>query len=100
MNQSGYEYTYGETYRSPVEARRLYNLYKSGKGPRATLNSLHIKKLAIDLNLFKDGNYLRTTEAHKMFGEWWERQHPNCNWGGRYGDGNHYEFLEHPRKVA
>lgn len=98
MHQTGYEFTYGETYRSPQEAERLYKLYKAGRGPRASLNSEHTKKLAIDLNLFKDGKFLKSTEAHKMFGEWWENQHINCRWGGRYGDGNHYEFLEKPRE--
>lgn len=100
MNENGYEFTYGETYRSPEEAARLVKLYKAGKGPKATLNSLHSKKLAIDLNLFKNGKYLSDTESHRMFGEWWERQHINCRWGGRYGDGNHYEFLEKPRTLT
>lgn len=99
MNTNSYEFTLGEVYRSPQEAKRLYDLYKAGKGPRATLNSLHTKKLAIDINLFKNGQYLESTESHKVFGKWWENQHPNCNWGGRYGDGNHYEFLEQPRKI-
>ena len=94
MNENGYEFTYGEAYRSPEEALRLYNLYKAGKGPRATKNSLHTKKLAIDLNLFKDGKFLSSTESHRFFGEWWEKQHPNCRWGGRFNDGNHYEFTE------
>lgn len=84
----GFELTFGEALRSPEEALRLAKL---GKG---ITNSLHILKLAIDLNLFKDGVYLSSTEAHRPLGEWWERQHPLCRWGGRFGDGNHYS-LEH-----
>lgn len=100
IHNAGYEYTYGETYRSAQEAERLYKLYKAGKGTRAALISGHTKKLAVDLNLFKNGRYLSSTEAHKIFGDWWENQHINCEWGGRYGDGNHYEFLESPREKA
>jgi hypothetical protein len=82
----GYEVTFGEAWRSPEEAARLAKL---GKG---LANSLHIDKLAIDLNLFKDGRYLSSTEAHRPIGEWWEKQDPLCRWGGRFGDGNHYSL--------
>lgn len=84
----GFEVTLGEAYRSPEEAARLAQL---GKGIAA---SLHTQKLAIDLNLFKDGRYLSSGESHRPLGEWWERQHPLCRWGGRFNDGNHYS-LEH-----
>lgn len=80
----GYELTFGETYRSPEEAARLATL---GKG---IVNSLHTQRLAIDLNLFKDGVYLSSTESHRPLGEWWEAQHRLCRWGGRFKDGNHY----------
>ena len=82
----GYELTLGEAWRSPEEAARLA---KAGKGIQ---NSLHTLKLAVDLNLFKDGKYLTSTEAHRPLGEWWEQQHELCRWGGRFGDGNHYSL--------
>lgn len=92
----GYEVTIGEVYRSPEEAKRLHDL---GKG---ILNSLHTSKLAIDLNLFKNGVYMKSTEAHQTLGEWWERQSepPDiiCHWGGRFGDGNHYSVGHAGRK--
>lgn len=92
----GFEVTLGEAYRSPEEAVRLEKL---GKGVK---NSLHILRLAIDLNLFLNGTYLRSTEAHKPLGEWWERQStpPDivCHWGGRFGDGNHYSVGHAGRK--
>lgn len=92
----GYEVTFGETYRSPEEAERLSKL---GKGIK---NSLHTIRLAIDLNLFKDGVYLSSTESHRPLGEWWERQSipPDitCHWGGRFGDGNHYSVGHAGRK--
>lgn len=55
-------------------------------------DSLHYDRLAIDLNLFKDGKYLIRTEDHIILGEFWESM--GGSWGGRYEDGNHYS-LEH-----
>ena len=91
----GYELTFGETYRSPEEAARLARL---GLGIK---KSLHTHKLAIDLNLFKNGKYLRNTEDHKPLGEFWESLSTSeytCHWGGRFGDGNHYSIGHNGRK--
>lgn len=91
----GYEITLGEAYRSPEEAERLYKL---GLGKK---NSLHIIKLAIDINLFKDGVYLSSTEAHRELGEFWESlstEQYECCWGGRFSDGNHYSIRHSNRK--
>lgn len=82
----GYEVTLGEAYRSQEEAERLAGL---GKG---VANSIHTKRLAVDLNLFRDGRYLSSTESHRPLGEWWESQ--GGAWGGRFNDGNHYS-IEH-----
>ncbi len=57
-------------------------------------NSFHYKKLAIDLNLFKDGRYLTSTKAHEPLGLFWESLDPECTWGGRWSDGNHYSWGE------
>ncbi|GBU21090.1 hypothetical protein R80B4_00979 [Fibrobacteres bacterium R8-0-B4] len=57
-----------------------------------TEKSCHYVRLAIDLNLFKDGKYLTKTADHKPLGEYWESL--GGSWGGRFGDGNHYS-LEH-----
>lgn len=56
-------------------------------------NSLHYIRCAGDLNLFRDGKYLDKTEDHAELGKFWESLHPRCRWGGRYGDGNHYEMV-------
>ena len=56
-------------------------------------NSNHYKKLAGDINLFKDGEYITTTEGHRESGEMWETRHELCRWGGRFDDGNHYSLL-------
>ena len=59
-------------------------------------NSFHYKRLAIDLNLFINGEYITTTEGHRPLGEYWESLHPKCTWGGRFKrpDGNHYSWGE------
>ncbi len=57
-------------------------------------NSFHYKQLAIDLNLFIDGHYQTTTEAHEPLGAYWRSI--GGSWGGDFprSDGNHYSFGE------
>ena len=57
-------------------------------------NSMHYKRLAIDLNLFKGGEWLSLTEDHKTLGEYWKSLDPMCTWGGDWNDGNHYSYGE------
>lgn len=83
---SGFELTFGEAWRTPEQAKLNA---ANGKG---ISNSLHIDRLAIDFNLFRDGKFLSSTEDHQPLGEWWEKQHPLCRWGGRFKDGNHYSL--------
>jgi hypothetical protein len=54
--------------------------------------SAHYDRLAIDLNLFKDGVWLTKTSDHEFLGEYWESLDPDCEWGGHFADGNHYEM--------
>ena len=86
----GYEVTLGEAYRSPAEAARL------AAAGRGIARSLHTDRLAIDLNLFKNGRYLDSTEDHRPLGEWWESI--GGAWGGRFKDGNHYSLAHEGRK--
>jgi len=89
-HELGFEVTLGDAYRDP----RVHGAMgvKLGYG-RA--NSCHKARLAIDLNLWKFGEYIDTTEAHEPLGLWWESQ--GGSWGGRFSDGNHYSF-EHEGK--
>lgn len=87
--ESGYRVRLGDAFRDP----RVHGEVGEKKG-YGHPKSCHKLKLAIDLNLFKDGKFLGTTEDHRQLGEWWEKQHPLCRWGGRFNDGNHYS-LEH-----
>ena len=78
----GYSLTFGDAY-SKVE----FGVH--------SLNSFHYKRLAIDLNLFIDGEYQTTTKAYKYLGEFWELI--GGTWGGNFPDGqkfdgNHFEY--------
>jgi hypothetical protein len=92
-HELGYEVTLGDTYRDP----RVFGNVGESKGYGASY-SCHKSRLAIDLNLFKDGNFCSEDADHKLLGEWWEQQHPDACWGGRFNDGNHYSFTYDGRK--
>ena len=87
----GYEITFGDAYRDP----RLHGEIGEKKGYGRS-KSNHKQRLAIDLNLFKDGKYLTTTEDHQPLGEKWEAM--GGAWGGRFDDGNHYSLEHHGRR--
>nr|WP_252120567.1 M15 family metallopeptidase [Candidatus Chromulinivorax destructor] len=91
MLEKKYNFTFGETMRTKEQAE-LYA--QQGKGIK---NSLHCKRLAIDINLFNpQGEFLSKSEDHTLFGEYWESLSPFNRWGGRFirVDGNHYERNE------
>lgn len=83
--------TLGEAFRTAEQAQ-IYA--KTGKG---ILDSLHCKRLAIDLNLIdSNGNYLTDTADYRKFGLYWESLHPANRWGGIFkrADGNHFEMQD------
>jgi len=89
--EKGWKLTFGEAYRTPEQA--ALNA-KTGKG---ISNSLHIQRLAVDFNLFKDG-WCTKSEDFKELGEYWESlstPEAQCCWGGRFSkpDGNHFSIL-------
>ena len=77
--------TGGELWRT-VEQQRIY--VKQGKSK--TMNSLHLSRLAIDLNFFSDGNLI---ECPQMVGDYWESLNVNNEWGGhwRFRDLGHFQ---------
>ena len=90
--EHGYKVTLGEAWRNP----KIADAYASiGKGIK---NSVHTHRMAIDLNLFKDGVWLNRTESYLLAGEIWEAMSTSevqCCWGGRFldrPDGNHFSF--------
>jgi hypothetical protein len=88
-HELGYEVSLGDAYRDPRVHGNMG--VKQGYGHS---RSAHKIRLAIDLNLFKDGDYLEQSSDHEPLGEWWEKQATDARWGGRFNDGNHYS-LEH-----
>lgn len=89
--ENGYELTFGDAYRDP----RLHGEVGEKRGYGRS-RSCHKSRLAVDLNLFKDGVYLATTEDHRPMGEKWESM--GGSWGGHYNDGNHYSIEHQGRK--
>lgn len=73
----GYELTFGDTYPGKFS-------HKKG--------SWHGKGLAIDINLFKDGEYLTDSHDHLILGQYWQAL--GGTWGGLWDDGNHYSWNE------
>lgn len=96
--EHGYAITLGEVWR-PEETVSFYA--KNGIGSK---DSLHPLRLAADLNLFKEGSWLKKTEGHRPLGDYWKSlSEPNleCCWGGDFKarpDGNHYSISMGGRK--
>ncbi|HCM1923108.1 TPA: M15 family metallopeptidase [Salmonella enterica subsp. salamae serovar 16:m,t:e,n,x] len=87
-DQHGLRLTFGEAFRTPEQA--ALNA-KKGSGIK---NSLHTQRLAIDFNLFVNGEYKTDSRDYLPLGEYWESI--GGTWGGRFSkpDGNHFS-LEH-----
>lgn len=86
---SGYQATFGDAYRDP----RVHGQMGAKKvNSYSAANSCHKLRLAVDLQLFKDGVYLTSTEDYTFAGKYWESI--GGTWGGRFNDGNHFS-IEH-----
>lgn len=88
--EQGYELTFGDAWRntdllkcptckSPHSYQEM--LVKNGKSK--TLASKHSDRLAVDFNVFKDGQ-LCDAEGIRPLGVYWESI--GGRWGGRFGD--------------
>ena len=68
-NKYGYDVRPGDLFRDP----RMHGEFgeKKGYGHR---HSCHKLKLAIDLNIVKDGKLDAVGKYHKELGKWWEKQ--------------------------
>ena len=112
-HELGFEIRGGELQRSEEAARwnaehcRVCKRTKPRHAPNGhqfraigIVESLHRKKLAIDLNLFRGELFLTQTDDHRELGEFWESLHPLCRWGGRFSnpDGCHYAITHGGRQ--
>jgi D-alanyl-D-alanine carboxypeptidase len=85
----GYTVTLGEAWRTPQQAQ-----WNADHG-LGIAHSLHMDRLAIDLNFFKDGVLVTDGSTLKPVGDWWKSIGPNYRWGGDFTtlpDGNHFSI--------
>ena len=91
--ESGYLCTFGEAWRTQEQALIYFHKAKGIK------NSLHCKRLAIDINLFtSNGDYISDSAKYAKFGNYWESLSAHNKWGGKFKngfiDGNHFQRKE------
>jgi hypothetical protein len=87
--QFGYTVTFGEAWRSPQQAQ-----WDADHGTGIS-HSLHIERLAIDLNFFKDGQLITDGSKLADIGAWWKSLGDKYRWGGDFHtrpDGNHFSI--------
>jgi hypothetical protein len=84
----GYGVTLGEAWRTPEQAQ-----WDADHGI-GIAHSLHMDRLAIDLNLFKDGQFLTTPDAYVQLGTWWKTLGGAYRYGGDFKirDYDHYSI--------
>ena len=94
----GFGLTFGYAWRSPEEQERLYYA-----GLSKTLDSQHLKRLAVDFNVFLAGRLCLDWQSIKILGDYWESLHPKNRWGGDWNNNEmqdgfidcpHFEMLE------
>ena len=73
----GFVLTAGELFRT-AEQQEIY--MKTGRSQ--TMDSLHLKRLAVDFNIFKDGKLCYDKATLAPLGAYWESLHHLNSWGG------------------
>jgi len=75
--EQGFTLTAGELYRTP-EQQEIY--VKTNRS--STMNSMHLLRLAVDFNIFKDGKLVGNKATLAPLGAYWESLNPLNSWGG------------------
>lgn len=75
----GFVVTGGELFRT-VEQQQIH--FKAGRSK--TMNSVHMKRCAIDFNFFKDGKLVWDKATIAPLGEYWESLNSKNRWGGNF----------------
>lgn len=75
----GYVFSIGEVFRTK-EQQDYY--VKTGKSK--TYDSYHLKKTAIDINIFIAGNLTYDKIILQTIGDYWEKLNPKNKWGGNF----------------
>jgi len=73
----GFMVTGGELARTP-EQQAIY--FKTGRSK--TMNSIHLKRCAADLNFFRDGKIIWDKAMLAPIGAYWESLNKANSWGG------------------
>ncbi len=83
-----FELTWGEAYRTTQQAQW------DAAHHTGIVNSVHCDRLAVDFQLFKDGQYLTDSSAYKFMGDYWKSLDPSCRWGGDFTtvDADHFSL--------
>lgn len=76
--EMGYDISFGEVQR-PLEMQTLY--VQTGRSK--TMDSEHVRRCAIDLNIFK-ARRLCSRDEIKPLGDYWESLSPKNRWGGNW----------------
>lgn len=82
----GISLTFGHAYRDLETQKRLV-----ADGKSKTLNSYHLKRLAVDFNFFINGKLTYKKEDVKELGMFWEGLNDKNRWGGNFKN-----FLDTP----
>ena len=77
--EQGFVVTGGELART-VEQQAIY--FKTGRSK--TMDSIHLKRCAIDLNFFKDGKLVWDKNQIAPIGAYWESLNEKNRWGGNF----------------
>lgn len=75
----GWTVTGGELLRTP-EQQEIY--FKAGK--TKTMQSNHLRRLALDLNFLKNGQPVWDKARLQPVGDYWESLNPMNRWGGNF----------------
>ena len=82
--------TFGDAYR-PLYLQKHY----LATGKSKTMNSMHLKRLAVDFNFFINGKLTYKKDDLQALGDFWESLHKKNRWGGnfkRFTDTPHFEM--------
>lgn len=86
---NGYAVRIGEVERTQAQ-QEIY--IKEGKSK--TSNSMHLKRCAADLHIFKNGEWLQSKTQLQSIGDYWESLDQSNKWGGNFKnfiDAPHFE---------
>ena len=78
-NSEGIGLTFGDAYRSLYQQKHYLT-----NGKSKTMNSKHLKRLAVDFNFFIDGKLTYNKKTLQKLGDFWESLHSKNRWGGNF----------------